>query len=117
MSLSRAGASVSLAFKNPCSTARLPGSESSFYSVEEFQGCESSALTEASALGWAGTNLCPPELVLQAGLWLRQGCADIAMQILVSGPNPHVLLPPLSCLFPAPLLSGICQWRLKVRDV
>lgn len=81
-----------------------------------FKG-ESSALTEASALGWAGTNLCPPELVLQAGLWLRQGCADIAMQILISGPNPHVLLPPLSCLFPTPLLSGICQWRLKVRDV
>lgn len=71
MSLSCAAASVSLALRSPCSTARLPGRERSLYSVEEFQGCESSALIETSALAWGGSHLCPPELV-SAGWALAQ---------------------------------------------
>lgn len=81
MSLSCAGASVSLDFKNPCSTARLPGSERSLCSLEEFQGRESAALTDPGIDHSSG----PLSWFLQATweAWLRQGCADIAMKILL----------------------------------
>lgn len=44
---------------NTCSRARLPGSERSLYSVEKFQGSDSSALISTYATGWDESHLRP----------------------------------------------------------
>lgn len=106
---------------NTCSRARLPGSARSLYSVEEFQGHDSSTLIQ-SALGWDESHPRPPDLVSACylgSLTQAQMCTYCRVNPAVShqpeGLNPDALAPLFSWHLPTPLLPGICQWRLKER--